>query len=176
MALRVLSYVYLYFIDVIFNSLEDKLLKSPFLKPLALNEVMRLNPQQTEAEEVERSLLMRGFELDASDAKDSISTVSSASIKDWNIRARDGAVCNLQYPDDLYSVWVSYSEIYNEQVFDLLEACDKKKKRTPLRVTEDRKGKFYVKGYYLFLFSSFIATLSQFVFMSRLKGDLCPLG
>ena len=126
------------------------MLKNPFLKPLALNEVIKLNPQQTEAEEVERSLLMKGFDLDSSDTKDSISTVSSASIKDWNIRARDDTVCNLQYPNDLYVVWVSYCEIYNEQVFDLLEACDKKKKRTPLRVTEDRKGKFYVKGKYCF--------------------------
>lgn len=134
-------------LDVIFNSLEGQLLSSPLLKPLALNEIMKLNPHQTEAEEMERSLLMRGFDLDGSDAKDSISTtVSTGSLKDWSIRARDSTVCNLQYPEDFYSVWVSYCEIYNEQAFDLLEGCDKKKKRTPLRVTEDRKGKFYVKG------------------------------
>lgn len=92
---------------------------------------------------------MRGFDLDASDtkeSKDSISSVSSGSLKDWNIRGRDTTVCALQHPRDYYSVWVSYCEIYNEQAFDLLDGCDKKKKRIALRITEDRKGKFFVKG------------------------------
>lgn len=96
-----------------------------------------------------RAILMRGFDLDASDtkeSKDSISSVSSGSLKDWNIRGRDTTVCALQHPRDYYSVWVSYCEIYNEQAFDLLDGCDKKKKRIALRITEDRKGKFFVKG------------------------------
>ncbi|KAK4016551.1 hypothetical protein OUZ56_031508 [Daphnia magna] len=136
-------------LDVVFNSIEDRLLKSPILKPLALNEVMKLNLNQIDAEEVERAILMRGFDLDASDtkeSKDSISSVSSGSLKDWNIRGRDTTVCALQHPRDYYSVWVSYCEIYNEQAFDLLDGCDKKKKRIALRITEDRKGKFFVKG------------------------------
>lgn len=133
-------------LDVVFNSLEDRLLKNPILKPIALNEVMKLNPHQMEAEEVERLILMKGFDLDSSDTKESISSVSSGSIKDWNIRARDTTVCPLQHPNDYFSVWVSYCEIYNEQAFDLLDGCDKKKKRVALRITEDRKGKFFVKG------------------------------
>lgn len=133
-------------LDCLFNSLEDRLLSSAMLKPLALNEVMKLNPQQAESEELERSLLMKGFDIDMSDTKDSITSVSSTSLKDWNIRAKDDNICNLQYPNDYYSVWVTYCEIYNEQVFDLLDSCDKRKKRVALRVTEDRKGKFYVKG------------------------------
>jgi kinesin family protein 20 len=89
---------------------------------------------------------MRGFDLDSTDTKDSISSVSSGSLKDWNIRARDSTVCALHHPQDYYAVWVSYCEIYNEQAFDLLDGCDKKKKRAALRITEDRKGKFFVKG------------------------------
>lgn len=133
-------------LDVIFNSLDRKLISNPILKPLALNEVMKLTMNQIEAEELERTILMRGFDLDASDTKDSISSVSSGSLKDWNIRAREDTICPLQFPDSYYSVWVSYCEIYNEQAFDLLDGCDKKKKRPALRITEDRKGKFYVKG------------------------------
>jgi kinesin family protein 20 len=104
-----------------------------------------------------RAILMRGFDLDSSDTKDSISSVSSGSLKDWNIRARDETVCALQHPQDYFSVWVSYCEIYNEQAFDLLDGCDKKKKRVALRITEDRKGKFFVKGNvcYLILCESF---------------------
>ena len=134
-------------LDAIFNSLENKLLRTPLLKPLALNEVMKLNIDQTEAEELERSLLMKGFEFDTSaDTKDSISGMSNASFKEWHMRPRDSSVCALQYPDHCYSVWVSYCEIYNEQAYDLLDCCNKRKKRVQLRVTEDRKGKFYVKG------------------------------
>lgn len=136
-------------LDVVFNSLDGKLIKNPLLKPLALSEVMRLSPNQVEAEEMERSILMKGFDLDSTDTKDSISSVTSGSIKDWNIRARDTTVCSVQYPEKYFSIWVSYCEIYNEQVFDLLDGCDKKKKRIPLRITEDVKGKsskFYVKG------------------------------
>jgi kinesin family protein 20 len=98
---------------------------------------------------------MRGFDLDSSDTKDSISSVSSGSLKDWNIRARDETVCDLQHPQDYFLVWVSYCEIYNEQAFDLL--CDKKKKRVALRIIEDSKGKFFVKGIvcYLILCESF---------------------
>lgn len=158
-------------IDVIFNSLEGRLMRSPVLKPLALNEIVKLSPQQTEAEEIERALLMRGFELDTSDTKDSISTASSGSLKDWSIRARDDTVCNLQHPRDYYSVWVSYCEIYNEQAFDLLDSCDRKKKRMPLRVTEDRKGKFYVKG--TFSCRIMCALYVYHPILLRLEGNLC---
>ncbi len=41
-------------LDFVFNSLKDRLLKNPVLKPLALNEVMKLNHNQIEAKELER--------------------------------------------------------------------------------------------------------------------------
>lgn len=47
-------------LDVMFNSLEGRLLSSPLLKPLALNEIMKLNAQQIEAEEMEHSIIMKG--------------------------------------------------------------------------------------------------------------------
>ncbi|KAK4029093.1 hypothetical protein OUZ56_022103 [Daphnia magna] len=39
--------------DVVFNSIEDRLLKSPIVKPLDLNEVMKLNLNQIDAAKVE---------------------------------------------------------------------------------------------------------------------------
>ncbi|XP_078071623.1 kinesin-like protein KIF20A [Mustelus asterias] len=46
-----------------------------------------------------------------------------------------------------YSVWVSFCEIYNEYVYDLLDAIPtfKSQKRQNLRVCEDQKGNSYVK-------------------------------
>ena len=47
-----------------------------------------------------------------------------------------------------YSVWVSYYEIYNEFLYDLLEAppTGGLKKRTNLRLSDDKQGNPYVKG------------------------------
>ena len=47
-----------------------------------------------------------------------------------------------------FSVWVSFAEIYNEQIFDLLEPMPKKKdsRRPVLKLSEDRRGSPYVKG------------------------------
>ncbi|XP_067836181.1 kinesin-like protein KIF20A [Heptranchias perlo] len=46
-----------------------------------------------------------------------------------------------------YSVWVSFCEIYNEYVYDLLDAIPtlKSQKRQNLRVCENQKGNSYVK-------------------------------
>ena len=47
-----------------------------------------------------------------------------------------------------FSVWLSFAEIYNEHVFDLLEpiSMGKDGKRTVLKVGDDRKGNPYIKG------------------------------
>ncbi|XP_060582779.1 kinesin-like protein KIF20A [Ruditapes philippinarum] len=48
-----------------------------------------------------------------------------------------------------FSVWVSFAEIYNEQIFDLLELVPPKKKnyrRPCLKLSEDKNGSPYIKG------------------------------
>ena len=48
-----------------------------------------------------------------------------------------------------FCLWVSFAEIYNEYIYDLLEPISMNKetrKRTTLRVGDDRKGNPYVKG------------------------------
>ena len=49
-----------------------------------------------------------------------------------------------------FSVWVSFAEIYNEQIYDLLESMPKKNnsKRQTLKICDDRNGSPYVKGIY----------------------------
>lgn len=48
-----------------------------------------------------------------------------------------------------FSVWVSFAEIYNEQIFDLLEPLPKKQnaRRPILKLSEDRRGSPYIKGW-----------------------------
>ena len=47
-----------------------------------------------------------------------------------------------------FSVWVSFAEIYNEKIFDLLEPCPTGKgiKRKNLRLGDDKNGNPYIKG------------------------------
>lgn len=47
-----------------------------------------------------------------------------------------------------FALWVSFFEIYNECVYDLLQPslCSKSKKRSGLRVCDDGAGNAYVKG------------------------------
>lgn len=47
-----------------------------------------------------------------------------------------------------FALWVSFYEIYNESVYDLLQASptSKTKRRTALRVCEDSVGNSYVRG------------------------------
>lgn len=46
-----------------------------------------------------------------------------------------------------FSVWVSFCEIYNENIHDLLEAVPSgAPRRTALRLSQDVKGNAFVKG------------------------------
>lgn len=46
-----------------------------------------------------------------------------------------------------FSVWVSFCEIYNENIHDLLEvASSSALKRTALRLSQDVQGNVFVKG------------------------------
>lgn len=50
-------------------------------------------------------------------------------------------------PADIrFSVWVSFFEIYNELLYDLLEPPSHQHKRQTLRLCEDQNGNPYVKG------------------------------
>lgn len=47
-----------------------------------------------------------------------------------------------------FSVWVSFCEIYNENIHDLLEVVPSgAPKRTALRLSQDVKGNAFVKGW-----------------------------
>lgn len=47
-----------------------------------------------------------------------------------------------------FCIWVSFAEIYNEYVYDLLDPtpAGKGKKRPVLKLGDDKKGNPYIKG------------------------------
>ncbi|NP_001086639.1 kinesin family member 20A L homeolog [Xenopus laevis] len=160
-------------IALIFNSAQERLYKSSDLKPLS-NEVMWLDSKQVRLEELKKvSLLsnLREEELlnplkrsnNESRAGTSISFDSgigglsstsqfvnqtSSQLEETCSRWSDQEVVSLQEAADVQiSIWVSYFEIYNEFVYDLLEFLPSgpNRKRTTLRLCEDRNGNPYVK-------------------------------
>lgn len=52
----------------------------------------------------------------------------------------------LDHDNVTYTVWVTYSEVYNESIYDLLVNCSANQKRTPLKLSLDQNKNVYVKG------------------------------
>jgi len=63
----------------------------------------------------------------------------------WNLLQEELSVCSNQCPDAHYSVWVSFAEIYNEIVYDLLTS-ECQKKRIPLKLGADSNGRAFIRG------------------------------
>lgn len=75
---------------------------------------------------------------------------SEAIFQELETRVREeGKVSVDEQGQVRFSVWVSFAEIYNEQIYDLLEPVPKKKKnyrRPCLKLSEDKNGSPYIKG------------------------------
>ncbi|XP_075061401.1 kinesin-like protein KIF20A [Mixophyes fleayi] len=162
-------------VALIFNSAQERLYKSSDLKPLS-NEVIWLDSKQVRQEEIKKIALLSNLREDELmtplkrsggnesqlRAGSSISFDSgigglsctnhtnqnSLQLEDTCSRWGDQDAISLEEPAEVQlSIWVSYFEIYNEFVYDLLEPMPSgpNRKRTTLRLCEDRNGNPYVK-------------------------------
>ena len=64
-------------------------------------------------------------------------------------REREESKVSVDSQGDIrYSVWVSYAELYNEVIYDLLESVPKKKnsRRPTLSLRQDQNANPYIKG------------------------------
>ncbi len=61
--------------------------------------------------------------------------------------SQDSSAVDLDDSGHYYSVWISYAEIYNEFIYDLLgEPPTKNKLRPVLKLQEDRNHNLFIKG------------------------------
>ncbi|XP_022046255.2 kinesin-like protein KIF20A [Acanthochromis polyacanthus] len=146
----------------LFRKLQGRLYAAMDLKPVMSQDVRQLGPGEVKAEEIRRNSLLKE---DESSRRGGTTTIwdsgigglSSASNIANQLEDTD-SVClepdSLSHSggDDLeegvqFSIWVSFYEIYNEFLYDLLDASPslQPRKRATLRLSDDKQGNPYVK-------------------------------
>ncbi|XP_036381534.1 kinesin-like protein KIF20A [Megalops cyprinoides] len=152
----------------VFRKLQGRLYGALDLKPVLCQEVRWLNSSEVRAEEIRRDALMKeeesvvshnsrlqggaGVSCDSGIGGISTASCTATQLEDSDSVCLDSDSMSQSAGERLeegvrFSVWVSFFEIYNEFLYDLLDAPPslQPKKRPPLRLCDDRHGNPYVK-------------------------------
>ncbi|KAM4620844.1 kinesin-like protein KIF20A [Polymixia lowei] len=148
----------------VFRKLQGRLYGAMDLKPIMCQDIRQLDTSEVRAEEIRRDSLLKEDECmtsrraGTSTAGDSgiggLSTTSNIAtqLEDSDSVCLEPDSLSHSGGDDLeegmqFSVWVSFYEIYNEFLYDLLEAPPslQPRKRATLRLSDDKQGNPYVK-------------------------------
>ncbi|XP_061731851.1 kinesin-like protein KIF20A isoform X2 [Nerophis ophidion] len=132
----------------IFNSIQGRLYTRCDLKPQRCRDFSRLTPDQQTAESSSKKNLLRMFKENHLTSVRSTCLDSSSLSSDCSVNS----VCEsnktfLDVPSNVgFSVWVSFCEIYKDNIHDLLEQVPLRHvRRTVLRVSQDVKGNSFIK-------------------------------
>ncbi|XP_073727245.1 kinesin-like protein KIF20A [Misgurnus anguillicaudatus] len=150
----------------VFLKLSGRLYSAMDLKPVLSQEIRKLSSGEIRAEEIRREALLKEDESSGGHQSrlrgglswdSGISGLSATSHIATQLEDSDG-VCleanglSLSGGEDLedgvqFSVWVSFYEIYNEFLYDLLDAPPslQSHKRATLRLSDDKHGNPFVK-------------------------------
>uniref|UniRef100_W5KK23 Kinesin family member 20Bb n=1 Tax=Astyanax mexicanus TaxID=7994 RepID=W5KK23_ASTMX len=131
-------------LKVIFNSIEGRIYTQNNIKPHRCIDFTRLTKDQQDAEAtIKKNLLRRYKENDLQKSSSSMSnSACSSSCSDLN----EDSLCLEEDSHVKFSVWVSFCEIYNENIHDLLDfASSSSQRRSVLRLCQDVKGNTFVK-------------------------------
>ncbi|KAF7247547.1 Kinesin-like protein KIF20B [Varanus komodoensis] len=134
-------------LDLLFKRIQSKLYLETDLKPHRCQDYRRLTKEETKEEmSVKNSLLRSMKEVDYP------SDITRNHSR--NIDPSEGLEEPIQEAEQSsmdeergvkFSIWVSFCEIYNESIYDLLLPVSSDKKRKVLRLAQDIKGCSYVK-------------------------------
>ncbi|XP_034535111.1 kinesin-like protein KIF20A [Notolabrus celidotus] len=137
-------------LSVIFNSIEGRLYGRMDLKPQRCRDFSRLTPDQQAAESSSKKNLLRLLK-----ESDKSLTTGRSTFLDGSSLSTDSSVNSVSDSDSFcldvasnvrYSVWVSFCEIYNDNIHDLLEQVPSgHQRRTVLRLSQDVKGNSFIK-------------------------------
>ncbi|EHB06150.1 Kinesin-like protein KIF20A [Heterocephalus glaber] len=157
---------------LIFNSLQGQLHPTADLKPLLSNEVIWLDSKQIRQEEMKKLSLLNGslqeeelstslkksvyiesrmgtstsFDSGIAGFSSTTQFTSSSQLDETSHQWAQPDTIPISVPADIrFSIWISFFEIYNELLYDLLEPPSQQRKRQTLRLCEDQNGNPYVK-------------------------------
>ncbi|KAM6983793.1 kinesin-like protein KIF20A [Tautogolabrus adspersus] len=147
----------------LFRKLQGRIYGAMDLKPVMSQDVRQLDSSEVRAEEIRRNSLLKEDESQNSRRGGTTtiwdSGVGGLSTSNFATQLEDtDSVClepdSLSHSggDDLedgvqFSIWVSFYEIYNEFLYDLLDNSPslQLRKRVTLRLSDDKQGNPYVK-------------------------------
>ncbi|XP_009073111.1 PREDICTED: kinesin-like protein KIF20A [Acanthisitta chloris] len=145
-------------LDVIFNHIRGRHYLKMNFKPYLSNDVKKLEDAQVKQEEAIKTAILASL-------KEEIESISNPTTNVCVMKSESSNCASNNHPSnspgktdfvplDIYrttvhqrtqaSVWISFCEIYNEYVYDLL-SVSKTQKRRVLRICEDQGGNSYIK-------------------------------
>uniref|UniRef100_A0A4W5RQN8 Kinesin-like protein n=1 Tax=Hucho hucho TaxID=62062 RepID=A0A4W5RQN8_9TELE len=140
-------------LSVIFNSIEGRVYNQMTIKPQRCREFIRLTKDQQSEEATSKRNLFRLLK-ESDNQKSTTSQMSSTSktpLQGSTLSDIEGTVTEDRFSlvveaHTKFSVWVSFCEIYNENIHDLLEPVPNgAQKSSTLRLSQDVKGNSFVK-------------------------------
>ncbi|XP_029788062.1 kinesin-like protein KIF20B isoform X2 [Suricata suricatta] len=138
-------------LNVLFDSLQERLYTKMNLKPHRSREFLRLSPDQEKEEVASKVALLRQIKevVMQNDSYDILhgSLINSLDIPECEESMKDCEQASLNIDNNIkFSVWVSFFEIYNECIYDLFVPVSSKfQKRKMLRLSQDVKGYSFIK-------------------------------
>ncbi|CAB4035970.1 kinesin KIF20A, partial [Paramuricea clavata] len=113
------------------------------MKPKFFSDVITLTNAQESKEESKKQTVLAIAEHSTS--SEDVSHDHDVSHEEFSIDLRSNEDIDER---DQFALWISFAEIYNEQIFDLLEPLNvkEKKRRTVLKLGDDKNGHPYIKG------------------------------
>ncbi|XP_026132496.1 kinesin-like protein KIF20B isoform X1 [Carassius auratus] len=135
-------------LNVIFNSIEGRNYFQNNIKPHRCVDFIRLTKEQQDEEATNKRNLLRRFkDIDPQKTLSSMSSSSCSSFESSTSSDSNGdSVCLDETSYVKFSVWVSFCEIYNENIHDLLDVVPNgSHRRNVLRLAQDVKGNAFVK-------------------------------
>ncbi|KFQ27400.1 Kinesin-like KIF20A, partial [Merops nubicus] len=141
-------------LEVIFNHIRGRQYPKMNFKPCLSNEVKKLEDAQVKQEEAIKTALLASLKEVSNQI---LLVVNSLSFVEIPLLKFTMCTEKNFIPLDVYrtnihqrtqaSVWVSFCEIYNEYVYDLINvlSTSKPRKRRVLRICEDQGGNSYIK-------------------------------
>ncbi|XP_067936666.1 kinesin-like protein KIF20A [Watersipora subatra] len=136
-------------LNTVFNSIGDQQNDQSDLKPQFYCQVEKLSTSDMAIAAKHKTMILNTASkaIDSSDLHSSWDSLASkSSIGESLIDGFDGeSGISFSSGENLkFSIWVSFAEIYNEQIYDLLEPPSKLKQKT-MTLREDKNGNPYIK-------------------------------